>query len=100
MFGIGDYTFAPWKVAVSGLYKKLAFRKLGPYAGKPMVLDDTAYFIVCHDEVEADRVTTMLNNGPAHEFLSSLLFWDAKRPITAETLGLLDLTQAGLVGTG
>ena len=100
VFGIGDYTFAPWKVAVSGLYKKLAFRKLGPYAGKPMVLDDTAYFIVCRDEVEADRVTTMLNDGPSYEFLSSLLFWDAKRPITAEILGLLDLTQAGLAGTG
>jgi hypothetical protein len=100
VFGIGDYTFAPWKVAVSGLYKKLAFRKLGPYAGKPMVLDDTAYFIACPDEVEADRVTTVLNSGPSHEFLTSLLFWDAKRPITAQTLGLLDLKQAVLAGTG
>jgi hypothetical protein len=61
-----------------------------------MVLDDTAYFIACRDEDEADRVASMLNNGPSHEFLSSLLFWDAKRPITAATLGLLDLTQAGL----
>ncbi|MDP6555336.1 MAG: hypothetical protein QGG71_11780 [Pirellulaceae bacterium] len=96
VFGVGDYTFAPWKVAVSGLYKKLVFRKLGPYDGKPMVLDDTAYFIACRDEAEADRVASMLNNGPSHEFLSSLLFWDAKRPITAATLGLLDLAQAGL----
>lgn len=100
VFGIGDYTFAPWKVAVSGLYKKLVFRKLGPYAGKPMVLDDTAYFIACQDEVEADRVTAMLNDRPSHEFLSSLLFWDAKRPITADALGLLDLTQAGLASPG
>jgi len=65
-----------------------------------MVLDDTVYFIACPDEAEADRVTSILNSGPAHEFLSSLLFWDAKRPITAETLGLLDLKQAGLAGTG
>jgi len=100
VFGIGDYTFSPWKVAVSGFYKKLAFRKLGPYAGKPMVVDDTAYFIACRDEVEADRMTTMLNNGPSHEFLSSLVFWDAKRPITAEVLGLLDLTRAAQAGTG
>jgi hypothetical protein len=96
VFGIGDYTFAPWKVAVSGLYKKLAFRKVGSYAGKPIVLDDTAYSIACHDEVEADRVTTMLNSGPPHEFLLSLIFWDAKRPITAAALGLLDLKLAQL----
>lgn len=91
VFGVGDYTFAPWKVAVSGLYKKLAFQKLGPFAGKPLVLDDTAYFIACRDEVEADRLTALLNGEPSREFLTSLLFWDAKRPITAETLGLLNL---------
>ncbi len=96
IFGIGEYAFAPWKVAVSGLYKKLVFRKLGPFAEKPMVLDDTAYFIACPDEFEADRVTAMLNAGPSHEFLSSLLFWDAKRPITADALGMLDLAQASL----
>lgn len=98
VFGIGEYTFAPWKVAVSGLYKKLAFRKLGPFAGKPVVLDDTAYFVPCENEAAADRLTSMLNAGPSHEFLSSLLFWDAKRPITAEALGLLDLTQASQEG--
>ncbi len=98
IFGVGQYTFAPWKVAISGLYKKLAFRKLGPYAGKPLVLDDTAYFLPCTTEAEADRLAGMLNEGPSHEFLSSLLFWDAKRPITADALGLLDLELARAAG--
>ena len=25
IFGVGDYTFAPWKVAISGLYKTIHF---------------------------------------------------------------------------
>ncbi|MFS8067133.1 MAG: SAM-dependent DNA methyltransferase, partial [Byssovorax sp.] len=33
MFGVGPYTFAPWKVAVSGLYKHLTFALLGPQEG-------------------------------------------------------------------
>ncbi|MFY0540674.1 hypothetical protein [Nannocystis pusilla] len=35
VFGVGDYTFAPWKVAISGLYKKLDFKVIGPFAGSP-----------------------------------------------------------------
>ena len=29
VFGVGPYTFAPWKVAVSGFYKRLDFRCVG-----------------------------------------------------------------------
>lgn len=42
MFGIGDYSFAPYKVALSGFYKKPLFCLL--YASKPVMTDDTAYF--------------------------------------------------------
>jgi hypothetical protein len=47
IFGVGDYSFSPWKVAISGLYKSLNFRVVGPIAGRPTVLDDTINFIPC-----------------------------------------------------
>jgi methylase of polypeptide subunit release factors len=91
IFGIGDYTFAPWKVAISGLYKKLEFSVVGPYEGKPVVLDDTCYFIGCGSEVETQFVFSLLSSNAAKEFYSAFVFWDAKRPITTDLLRRLDL---------
>ena len=34
IFGVGDYSFALWKVAISGLYKRLEFKMVGPFTGK------------------------------------------------------------------
>ena len=45
IFGVGDYSFAKWKVAVSGLYKKLDFIVVPPFKNKPVMLDDTCYFL-------------------------------------------------------
>ena len=33
VFGVGDYTFAPWKVAIAGLYKRLTFMVIPPWRG-------------------------------------------------------------------
>ncbi len=52
IFGIGPYSFAPWKVAISGLYKNLRFTKIGPLHGQPILLDDTCYFFPCDSEEE------------------------------------------------
>ena len=30
VFGVGEYSFAPWKVAISGFYKRLKFTVVGP----------------------------------------------------------------------
>ena len=91
IFGVGDYSFAPWKVAISGLYKKLQFSVVGSSAGKPFVLDDTCYFLPCQTREQADAVAGLLDSSVAREFYSAFVFWDAKRPITAETLGRLNL---------
>ncbi len=56
VFGLGDYTFAPWKVAISGLYKRLTFRRVGPFENKPIVFDDTCSFIACPDRWTAEIV--------------------------------------------
>jgi len=92
VFGVGDYTFAPWKVCISGFYKKLQFATVGPFQGKPVVLDDTAYFVCCDREQEAHFIADLLNSRPAREFYSAFVFWDAKRPITIDILRRLDLS--------
>jgi hypothetical protein len=93
IFGVGDYTFAPWKVAISGLYKKLRFRVVGPEAGKPVVFDDTCYFVACGSRAEAELVAALLGSDIAGEFFAAFVFWDAKRPITVELLRRLDLRR-------
>jgi hypothetical protein len=91
IFGIGEYTFSPWKVAICGLYKRLEFSVIGPRKGKPVVVDDTVYFLSCQSKEEADLLAGLLDTPEAREFLGAFIFWDAKRPITAEILGRLDV---------
>jgi len=91
VFGVGDYSFAPWKVAISGFYKKLEFVVVGNFAGKPIVLDDTAYFLACKDEQETHAIAALLNSDITRDFFSAYIFWDAKRPITVDVLRRLDL---------
>jgi hypothetical protein len=99
VFGVGDYTFAPYKVAISGLYKRLQFEVVGGYQGKPVVFDDTVYFLACQSKEEAEILASLLNSDPAREFYSALIFWDSKRPITVDVLRRLDLRKlAGHVG--
>jgi len=91
IFGVGEYSFAPWKVAISGLYKKLHFAVIGSYEGKPIVLDDTCYFIPCGSRKEAKYLAGLLNSETAGQFFEAFIFWDKKRPITAGILRRLDL---------
>jgi len=91
VFGVGDYTFSTWKVGVSGLYKQSCFVVVGPYDRKPVVFDDTCYLLPCESQAEANRIARILNDEPAQQALSSLIFWDAKRPITAAILNQLDI---------
>jgi len=94
VFGVGDYTFAPWKVAISGFYKRLAFVTIGPVNGKPVVLDDTSYFLPCQTKEQAAHAGTLLNSPAVQSFYNAFVFWDSKRPITADLLRRLDLRQA------
>lgn len=91
IFGVGPYSFAPWKVAISGLYKKLHFTVIPPLHSKPVILDDTVYFLACNSAEEAFFVVELLNSLPAREFYESLIFWSEKRPVTTEILRALSL---------
>lgn len=91
VFGVGDYTFSPWKVAISGFYKRLHFVLVSPIAGKPVVFDDTVYFLPCASEEEARFILDLLESEAVRRFLDSMIFWEDKRPITIEILKRVNL---------
>ena len=90
IFGIGDYSFSPWKVAISGLYKRIHFVTVPPIDGTPTMLDDTCYFIPCGSEEEAEFWQRELNSEDCIRFLESLVFFDAKRPVNIDILRRID----------
>jgi hypothetical protein len=91
IFGVGPYSFSPWKIAISGLYKSLNFVKLGPQDGKPIMVDDTCYFLPCESEEKANLVSALLQSEQANLFLRSIIFWDSKRPVSVDVLQRLKL---------
>ena len=91
IFGVGEYSFAPFKVAVSGLHKEARFRAVGPVGGTPVVFDDTCYFIPAASALRAAGLSAVLNSSMCQKAIESLAFWDAKRPITKKLLQRLDL---------
>lgn len=99
IFGVGSYSFAPWKVAISGLYKRLTFSIVPPFNNQPVLFDDTCYFFPCVSQEECELLLQLLNSEAAQEFFLAQIFWDAKRPITAGLLNILSLDKlARLLG--
>lgn len=94
MFGVGDYSFADFKIAVSGLHKKARFRLLQPLEGKPVMVDDTSYLLPCTTVGQAAVVKAVLDSDVVHDLLHALIFPDSKRPITKKLLQRIDLLAA------
>ena len=57
------------------------------------MLDDTCYFIPCSSEKEANFLCKLLNSDVCQRFLKSLVFFDAKRPVTIDVLNRIDLKK-------
>lgn len=91
MFGIGEYSFAPYKVGLSGFYKKPLFCLLS--SDKPVMTDDTAYFLAFYDYNIAYSMMLLLNSKTVQEFLLSIAFLDNKRPYTVKLLSRLDIEK-------
>ena len=91
MFGVGDYSFAPYKVGVSGFYKKPLFSLLT--SDKPVMTDDTSYFLSFDNYDDAYTMMLLLNSQPVQEYLTSIAFLDSKRPYTVKLLSRLDLKK-------
>lgn len=93
LFGIGDYSFTPWKVAISGFYKNIIFSPIGNLNKKPIMVDDTCYFISCYSKQESELLAKLLNSQPCQRFLKSLIFFDSKRPININILKRINLKK-------
>ena len=93
IFGIGEYAFLPYKVAISGLYKEPCFSIALPIEGRPVMLDDTCYFLGFSSYEDALLTASLLNSPLVLQFLKSVVFTDAKRPYTKEVLMRIDLAQ-------
>jgi hypothetical protein len=93
IFGIGIYAFKPFKVAISGLYKTYHFTLVLPQNDKPVMLDDTCYFIGFEQLDFAVFALIILNSQFTEAFLKSISFSDAKRVFTKDLLMRIDLFQ-------
>jgi hypothetical protein len=93
IFGIGDYSFKKYKVAISGLYKKSRFSLIIPNESKPILLDDTCYFLGFDDFNDAIYTFLLLNHQKTRDFLKSLVFLDMKRVYTKDVLMRIDLKK-------
>lgn len=91
IFGIGDYSFAPYKVAVAGLTKTPRFWAIGPINGRPVMLDDTCYILPCETAEQADILVKVFNGPLCLDLLKSMTFTDSKRPITKKLLQRVDV---------
>ena len=91
IFGIGDYSFSKYKVAISGFYKKPNFVLLDN--DKSIMLDDTCYFISFDNIKDAYITMVLLNSNMVNTFLSSIAFLDKKRPYTKDILMRIDIKK-------
>lgn len=93
MFGVGNYSYSKYKVGVSGFYKKPLFSVLYSNDNKPVMTDDTSYFI-CFDSYDMAYVAMLLlNSKKVQRFLTSIAFLDAKRPYTKKVLERIDFDK-------
>ncbi len=94
IFGVGPYTFAPYKVAISGLHKEPAFRTVGPFGERPAVFDDTTYLLPFDDAAECAVAHAVLDGPEVRAFVAAIAFPDSKRPVTKSLLQRIDLAAA------
>lgn len=94
IFGIGEYSFKPYKVAVAGLYKNTQFSLVEPICGKPAMFDDTCYMIGLDNRQAAYVICRVLNGRRVQSFLKAIIFPDSKRTVCKSSLMRIDLHHA------
>ncbi|MCJ0893688.1 SAM-dependent methyltransferase [Rhodococcus sp. ARC_M5] len=92
IFGVGPYTFAPYKIAISGFHKIPQFRMVGPYDGTPAVFDDATYLLPFEDPASCAVAHALLTGPETTDLIAALAFWDSKRPVTKKLLQRIDLS--------
>lgn len=93
IFGIGEYSFLPYKIVISGLYNHCRFSLLCPIDERPIMVDDTCYAIGFENIDDAERTMQMLNSNNVSAFIKSVSFEDSKRVISKDLLMRIDLNK-------
>ncbi|MFI3297115.1 MAG: SAM-dependent methyltransferase [bacterium] len=93
IFGVGEYSFKPYKIIISSLYKKNRFSLISSIDGQIAMIDDTCYSIGFNNKLLAEITLKLLNSPTVQEFISSISFKDAKRTVTKDLLMRIDLQE-------
>lgn len=94
IFGIGAYSFKPYKIIIAGLYKNTTFSLVKPFDGKPVMLDDTCYLLGFDNHEAAICTLKVLNSQSVQGFMKSIAFFDAKRSINKDLLMRINIEKA------
>lgn len=89
IFGIGPYSFKPWKIAISAFSKVPVFQLVPPHEGMPVLFDDTVYFVAFDTQEEAKVAFSMLTAEHRLAALAERMFVDDMRPAKAKILNSL-----------
>lgn len=92
MFGVGGYSYSRYKVGISGFYKTPLFSLLVSNT-KPVMIDDTSYFLSFSTYNDAYTSMLFLNSRRVQGFLKSISFQDNKRPYSKKVLARLDFKK-------
>ena len=76
---------------MAGFYKSVKFSALGPIDGRPVMLDDTCYFVACVSAQQEAFLVALLEEPLCKKFIATVAFADAKRPVTKKLLQRIDL---------
>ncbi len=93
IFGVGPYAFHPYKVGIGSFYKTPTFSLILPVAQKPVMLDDTSYYMGFDNLSVAVCTWVTLNLPQVRKFLGAIAFIDTKRPYSKEILARIDLQK-------
>lgn len=92
IFGVGEYSFKKYKVAISSMYRKFQFTLIISN-DKPIMLDDTCYFLAFESYKFAFITYCLLNHKITNDFINSVALIDGKRKITKSILMRIDLLK-------
>ena len=94
IFGIGDYSYLPYKVCIGGFNKKPIFSLAFSMDKKPVMLDDTSYFIGFENYEMAYVAMIYLNSAKVQGFLQNhLTVKKEKQFILAEFARVVSTSQ-------
>ncbi|MFW9922298.1 MAG: hypothetical protein ACFFDW_03305 [Candidatus Thorarchaeota archaeon] len=93
IFGIGKYSFKPFKVAIASMYQQPIFSFIDSTGNKPALFDDTCYYLGFDNYNEAVFICSILNSEINRAFLESIVFYDSQRIYNKEILMRIELEK-------